>query len=410
MVWRFLATIVVVGSWLTLTASAREPELIPIPSGGIEERLDGALGSLGTQPSPLTRDGQYTLEGPISQEPLPDESVPTCSTADNLRGSWFVDSDLMVLHRLRAPKSSNTNRALGEDLTIPTQITYITAADTEFNLAAGSRITLGHFIDSECCPWDRDLEFSFMGFFDFNTNTRLKGLAPHSIFTPIANYVGGFNGADVQTTSYRSTFNSYEWNYRFTKDLPQDRLVMNPDGNWHREINKGHVLSFLMGVRWISFNEDFEWLSRRNDQTVDVYRGDYNIHTKNDFVGVQIGGDLTDHHENWNWGTSLKGGMYADIASQTSDVLFRDPSASLLSVDRHERASKTIAAFEGEVGLFGNYHFNERWTLHAGYDFMFIRGLADATNQLHFDNRPTAVVVGSYQILTGGSLGLEFNW
>ena len=380
-------------------ATAGEPEYVPTPTGDLAQRLDGTLQNLGGNSE-------------VYDEAQPAEGFPTCSTADSVRpGGWFLDGGFEVLHRMKG--TSINYIALGQDnslQSVNTTLPAITFADREFGLAPGARATLGRYIDSSCSEWDRNLEFSFLGGFNFDTKSELDSLFAHQIFSPGATFLGGFNGADSFKTNYRSTFNSFEWDIRFTEDLPRDRMVMTPDGNWHREMNEEHVVSFLFGFRWMNIQEDFSLQSRRNDQDFATFHGDYDIHTKNDMLGVQMGGELIEQHNRWNWGVNAKGGIYANFLAQSSTISTADPNTNLLLVNRNEHSSNTIAAFEGEIGLYGNYQLTRCCTFHAGYDFIFLRGLASAPDQFHFNDSRTNVVYGAYQFLTGGNLGFEVAW
>jgi hypothetical protein len=80
----------------------------------------------------------------------------------------------------------------------------------------------------------------------------------------------------------------------------------------------------------------------------------------------------------------------------------------LFLLQRQDHASTTGAAFEGELGFYANYQISARWTLHAGYDFLFLRGLATAPQQFNFSKQRTEIGIDGYEFMTGGSLGFEF--
>ncbi|HZZ73180.1 MAG TPA: hypothetical protein VFE24_13070, partial [Pirellulales bacterium] len=192
--------------------AAAEPEVVPTPSGDLANRLDGTFQSLVPDDS-ITQ--QYQQECP----------APVCSTADNYRpGSWFIDAGFEVLHRTKYVGQHSA--IFGEDTTLANfngVVPTVTFANREFPLAPGARFTIGHYLDSSCSEWDRNFEFTFLGLFEFDNHTTLTSLGAEQIFVPGFSFLGGFNAADTFATNFHTSFNSFEWNIRFTEDLPRDR-------------------------------------------------------------------------------------------------------------------------------------------------------------------------------------------
>jgi len=70
-------------------------------------------------------------------------------------------------------------------------------------------------------------------------------------------------------------------------------------------------------------------------------------------------------------------------------------------------------AFVGELNLTGIYRLNEIWNLRAGYNAMWISGVALAPNQLDFSGElPAGNQLSSNGgvFLHGVSCGIEARW
>jgi len=403
--WRILGICSIAANATAGLAQGYYAQPGPMPSGDLIQRLDGTLESIGGPGQPIMS-GNGGLANDITQE-IP----PTCSSSADIRpGYWFLDVEFAELHRFNGVKNTPIRRVLAQDIFGP-PTEGMTFAAKGFDLAPGTRITLGRYLDScEGSDWDRSFELTFWGLFQFETSSRIDGITNNAINTPYSNTVGGFNNADFQTAQYRSDLNSYEWNFRWTHHMQRDQLVLSPNGEWHKQCTPGMVPSIILGVRWVALDEDFVWQSRINSLPLDQYRGDYTVNTKNDMIGVQLGGELTEQHCNWNWGVKVKGGIYANYCEQSSIVIVNDPRTNLFAPNRNEHVSAVDAALMGEIGLFMNYALTDHINFKAGYDFIFLTGLAQAADQVYFDNQPVRVIHQAYQFYNGGTLGLEITW
>ena len=70
-------------------------------------------------------------------------------------------------------------------------------------------------------------------------------------------------------------------------------------------------------------------------------------------------------------------------------------------------------AFLGELTLSAAYQLNETWGLRAGYNLMWISGVALAPDQLDFSFTPTSgsqLSNSGSLFIHGASLGLEARW
>jgi hypothetical protein len=77
-------------------------------------------------------------------------------------------------------------------------------------------------------------------------------------------------------------------------------------------------------------------------------------------------------------------------------------------------SSDGVVAFVGEVNLSALYRLTDVWNVRAGYNAMWIEGLALAPDQLDFDfataSSGSRLRNGGGMFLHGVSAGLEARW
>ncbi len=152
-------------------------------------------------------------------------------------------------------------------------------------------------------------------------------------------------------------------------------------------------VTMLAGFRWAELREDF--VGGRVLDSEFLPTGD--VKTNNDLYGFQVGADA----RLWECGCFSvnglgKAGIYGNHAAQTSafaeDVF---------------RASTNHTAFIGELGLQARYQVTRRLALRAGYELLWLDGVAIAPAQL--DN-----IIGIDSNATvfyhGATAGLEFSF
>jgi hypothetical protein len=259
---------------------------------------------------------------------------------------------------------------------------------------------------------DHSIEATYLGFNEWTAQDGLSTKLPRQLFTPLDFAIGGFNAADFYTTSYDSQLHSLEINYRVRNRPGRDRMIMGPDGFWSRQIVPGRTQSLLFGLRGVSVDEQWRWLSGRDGVSSDVFSGDMHIKSDNNLLGVQIGGDCLDVHEGWYWGLRGNAGVYCNFAEGDYRLNIRDTQAGdrLVNTDAHSQSS----AFMGELSFMLGWELTDRVTLRFSYDLALIGGLVIAPDQVSFDNfladRNPALNEGGQIFYNGLSVGLEAYW
>jgi len=214
----------------------------------------------------------------------------------------------------------------------------LTTEDLEPEFAAGGEFTIGRRI-FDCYR----LEATYLGKHDWDDTVVVDD------FMSLESFVPGNDGIDVATLSQRTTFESAELNLRYWGDMPPGPFDV----------------SFLVGARYIRLAEQFTFL---NDGAAPNFA---QANTTNDMIGVQIGLEgawlITTR---WWFDFDLKGGIYNNNASQNT-VVGIDPGT----------AERDCTAFVGDLSLVANWAITPNWNFRAGYQALFINGVALAQDQ-----------------------------
>ena len=75
--------------------------------------------------------------------------------------------------------------------------------------------------------------------------------------------------------------------------------------------------------------------------------------------------------------------------------------------------SRYVADFIGDINLSTIYRLTDVWGIRAGYNLIWIDGLALAPNQYNFgvnEGAGSALVSGGGVFMNGANLGLEARW
>lgn len=238
-------------------------------------------------------------------------------------------------------------------------------AGGELDWSVGPRLILGRGLS------DRDaVEIGYFAQYQMNG----------SYFNP-----GGAGFNLNNRADYRSTLNSGELNYRhwFTPEF-----------------------SVLAGFRYLNWHEN---LNAAFDTASPLPPGSVNqfYHTNNDLFGGQIGGDWKHAFGN---GFGIELGGKAGVYGNRSEL---DGAASLPGLGTFAtNASSSRTSFVGELGLIGTYNLTPYFKVRAGYEVMWVEGLAlapDQVNPANFLGAPSVNNRGGV-FLHGAVLGLELAW
>jgi hypothetical protein len=247
-----------------------------------------------------------------------------------------------------------------------------------------------------------NLEFVYYGLFHHADQVQVNDPG-NNLFSALSNFgtrpFGGFleeGNAAYMREELSSTFDNFEANYRRHWQGADCRL----QGSW------------LMGVRYFKFDEDFDFVSV---STLNSGQLRYHVNATNSLVGAQTGGDA------WlciipglRLGTEAKAGIYGNHSSQGTKI-----TATSLAVPFTESALSNDVAFVGDASVFLTYRINYQMNIKVGYNFLFVDGLTLAAE--NFNRLPPNNFVGGVSrppvhndngniLYSGYSIGVEYNW
>ena len=290
----------------------------------------------------------------------PDPCNPGCDV------SYYVNAEALYLRR-----EGDERFSLSRNTFLP-----------DFEYEWGGRFTLGHL-------WDcvNGVEATYVGPFDWNRNRTITdpGNLNSRFTTPLgggiaAADIDAFNGADIHSQDWRARMQSIELNRRW----------------WTWD-----VLSTMIGVRYIDYEEDYRFTSTHAANGIGLFANNIT----NQLIGAQVGADLM---YPVNLRTSVgfrgKGGVYGNFMDSAT-VMTNDGSIVLNSGDSRVDLAGLI-----EAGVYGSYQLVPSIRFTAGYEFWYMPGVATVPEQL-----PQQVTLGSGTdvrnddsiLLHGASVGVQ---
>jgi len=354
--------------------------------------------------------------GPLDGDVPP---APTASSGRWLRpGCWYVNADSTLMWHSRPKLVSLAITNQFPTLNVIRSDT-ISTNNINFPWEAGMKLTFGKNIGRDAENRDHAIELTVSGLnhwsagFGFATtgdDTFLFSVLDPGVVrnANVGPQVGdatvpGFVGTQ-QVINYTSDYYSYEFNWRMHPNLGYDRLVYTPDGRWSRHATSQRYVSYMAGLRLISYEEKFGYTSFN---ATNGDNGSLQIRAENNMFGIQGGADWIDEHELWDWGLKLKLGLFGNAARQRSQLVTTPDNA----VERDRSAHSGQLAVVGETGLNGTYRIRPNMYLKAGYDVIWIQGIALAPTQATFDPAgPESIDAHDFTVMMGATFGFEMYW
>jgi hypothetical protein len=326
---------------------------------------------------------------------------------------WFdFAADFMYLRR-DDPGRNLAMTSLGIDGVIGGIV--LQTGDLDFEDAAGFRFT-------GCLQVGPggNVEFTYFGTFHFQDGRFVRRSGSNDLFSVLSQFgtvpFEGFTETDLsdyQRIDYTSTFDSFEINFRQRWMAPNCRY----QGSW------------VCGVRHFILDEKFRYFTSSaangfvdiNGQFVAPAQARFDVDTTNNLTGFQLGGDL------WicilpglRLGGEAKAGVYGNHmnANTTVGVNTGAPTFS-------ERVSINDVSLVAQADLTATYRINYNWTARAGYQFLFVDGVALATENFNttppvgvlnpinpspFGTRVPTINDNGNVFYHGWTAGLEFMW
>jgi hypothetical protein len=161
---------------------------------------------------------------------------------------------------------------------------------------------------------------------------------------------------------------------------------------------------FILGIRYIRLDEIFNIFS---------YTGlgydYYNVTTRNEMYGGQLGGQFRQQFGCWELKTFCKFGLFANQCQQTT--LVTDLDRTVIVRNGGNSGYLNTFAFDSNVTL--SRKINESWSVHLGYSLFWLHDVVRAPDQLDFsDNATSGNELQSRQdaLAHGLNVGVESRW
>lgn len=421
---------------LTVGQEFGSPSLLPISSGSqfyatvpvahqdsvVIEAAPGENPALDTLPSPSDANVQAP---PSYKEALQQWGSDSCTTGvgedsgygcGSCRGNWFGSVGGLVLG---SPTRCSTYLTYNANNFAPVMQT----GDTNGVFAGGIDVTLGRMFG--CGNWGTS--FTYWGVYPADQSADV-----YNTNYPIGAYVN-FAGID-----YNANPGTLYWNNVFHQRIVTNQAINSVEWNLLGNCGCGGGpfgcsscsgpcgprlgAGWMAGVRYFQFNDDFLFYSDNADNVLDgsVNEMQYNISTRNNLLGFQVGGGL--NYRVWNcfslYGIG-KAGIYGNHAIVNQAIYGSAGDATVnngpyTGTGYRFQSSQTSLAFLGQLDLGGRYQINNCWSINAGYRMVGISGLALTDGQIpnNFAYIPDAQRVHACDslILHGGYVGATYCW
>ena len=287
------------------------------------------------------------------------QPFPFGKLAEKFERQFIVSADALALRRGPTGSQGLTGGGIDE----------WNAADMRFDYEVGPRISL----EIPVFEWS-SIELNYFGI-QSHTATKTKTGVFAAVAGPGFTYFVG--PGDFNRFNYSADLHSLEANFRHQWS------------DW---------ITLLAGFRWVEVSEDFHGFLN-GDLT-------YSLATINHLYGFQIGADVTLHRF---FDGRLRADSFARAGIFGNHATVTGVSTGVAAPAGAATDNSDGSAFVGELGLLGVYQLRENLFIRAGYQVLWIDGIATAPNQLPTVNTQTGVAALNNDfsaLYHGGFLGL----
>ena len=189
------------------------------------------------------------------------------------------------------------------------------------------------------------------------------------------------------------------------------------NGNFHQQLERSQFQSFeaLMkswgwdviavsfGTRYIRIDEQLAFSSVNNVGDV----GLLNVGTSNDLFGAQLGLDMFYRIDRWSLDSTLKGGLFLNLAEANTFL----SNAGAVGINNSVRHAEFASIIQG--GTYARYHITPRLSFRAGYEFWWVYGLGLANEQFGgriSPNTGNRIDANGDIFYHGSTVGLLYTW
>jgi hypothetical protein len=305
---------------------------------------------------------------------------------------YFVFDPLFIQ---RGNSAIDRPLAVGSSGSATPGATLLGTRDLQFPVAPGLRLLYGQR-NAEHTGW----EIGYVGVYGMWADANAQGTNQIAVPGAIGGAVPGWLTADDVQATYASALNIVEgnviwWNSREGATGGDDRFCRCTD--------------LMVGAFWAGLEEEASL-------NVTCCPGDppspYRVQASSNLIGSQIGLRRRTDWRRFALEGTAKVGIAGNALAQSSG-----PITSTISPGTTFRQPTEATA--GSVGLLSMlnmtaiYRLTDHWGLRAGYNLIWLDGVALAPNQWDFTNTAnsgTSLVGGGSLFLHGANLGVERRW
>jgi len=343
-------------------------------------------------------EGQYTTGQDGGTVPVQDN--PLCSA--NMGPTLSITTEILLWKLENA-----VNQPVAVDLYSLT--TRLTTADMGFGYQPGMKTDVKYLSPEE----DSAFEIVYYGIYEWTDNREIDSPpnpgGPGNVRLP-ANF-GNFNGTAYSNppTAAQLEAGTHDWATADSMTFRNQATFNSVEANlvWGGQKTTSGV---MFGPRYLGLYESFRM------QAFSSYINGanpppsvYNISTRNDLLGAQVGYFYRQKSDCWDNYFYFKGALYGNNCRQ--DTFVTDDASGV--VLRNFSPSASITASSLEAGLSGARRINKTWLLRFGYDAIWVQDVARATDQLDFTTNPTAGSTLQFRqgaLMHGGNIGFEARY
>jgi hypothetical protein len=307
---------------------------------------------------------------------------------------WTAEADFIILDRIGGTKQTLVAQVPGsvrlDDLHKNLGTPVLTGDDLQQGFAAGPRVDLIRHGDS-----GYDWEFSFFQISGWNSQSTISPADPQdwrwlTMRSPDHFLQTNQGVGSGMAWAYSSQLYNAELNARWN---PSSRVTM------------------LAGFRWVNLGEKL--VGALSPPTISWEPPFWNTTTINNLFGFQIGADgKLWERGRFSIGGLVKAGMYDNDAEETTAV------SVIAKQLRSGSATANHAAFVGETGLLCKYQVTRALLLRAGYEAIWLEGVALAPGQVQetfvtivpMSAQAMGVNCNSGAFYHGATAGLEYSF
>ncbi len=308
---------------------------------------------------------------------------------------WYARSEMLALFR-------NADNGVPFASIGPAGPVALGTSDFRTEFDAGLRVLIGRTLGN----WYR-LEGLWFGSYSWDSSAAVNNLDANTqagvgnLFSPFSAFgnpagVVGLDFNEFASIRIQSKLNNGELNLR-------QKLSSKPGL---------YETSLLIGGRYMDIRERFGYFTQSSVPGAGLSSNDVDIQTTNRLIGFQAGMLHQFILQGHAWvDFEMKGGIFDNQVRMNRTYTVVNPAGATTAFPGTDSQHRT--SFVGELSLQLNYRFANAWTFYAGYNAIWVTGVALAsenfdTNDSNLVFGPTLVKHAGEVVYHGPNVGLTF--